>query len=186
MSTLKPGGDIPSDTLPYPPNHLRVWFYKQHLIVRDMDHFDVLCKVLERMDPATYNDIITEKSLDIVAALTAITEDGMDGMSIYMDFILCAISADGRLAEEEYMLIAPSLAALFGRDISYDGALALFREMGLEDPEEYKRSVDLMVDILGLLSQELKDDIILVCMMVCAVDGVISDSEREWIAQLIE
>lgn len=151
-----------------------------------MDHFDVLCKVLEKMDPETYDQIIMEKSSRIIEALTAITEDDVDGVSIYLDFILCAISADGVLAEEEYLLVKPSLEALVGREISYDEALEIFKAAGLEDPEEYKNSVDLMVDILGLLSQELKDDIVLVCMMVCAVDGVISDSEKEWIAQLIE
>ena len=151
-----------------------------------MDHFDVLCKVLEKMDPETYDQIIMEKSSRIIEALTTITEDDVDGVSIYLDFILCAISADGVLAEEEYLLVKPSLEALVGREISYDEALEIFKAAGLEDPEEYKHAVDLMVDILGLLSQELKDDIVLVCMMVCAVDGVISDSEKEWIAQLIE
>lgn len=151
-----------------------------------MDHFDVLCKVLEKLDPETYDQIIVEKSVDIIGALTEITEDGMDGLSIYLDFILCAIAADGVLAEEEYLLIKPSLDALVGRDLSYAEALAIFKEAGLDNPEEYKRPVDLMVDILGLLSPELKDDIVLVCMMVCAIDGEISDSEKEWIAQLIE
>ncbi len=151
-----------------------------------MDHFDVLCKVLEKMDPETYDQIIMEKSSRIIEALTTITEDDVDGISIYLDFILCAISADGVLAEEEYLLVKPSLEALIGREISYGEALEIFKAAGLEDPEEYKNSVDLMVDILGLLSQELKDDIVLVCMMVCAVDGVISDSEKAWIAQLIE
>ena len=144
-----------------------------------MDHFDALCKVLEDMDPQTYNQLIHEKSVGIIQALTDITSDGIDGISIFTDFILCSISADGVLAEEEFILVKDAVEAFLGREITYEQA-------GLDHPEEYKRSVDMMVDILGILSQELKDDIILVCLMICAVDGVVSDSEREWIAQLIE
>ncbi|MGN1046783.1 MAG: hypothetical protein ACI4QG_06765 [Candidatus Cryptobacteroides sp.] len=151
-----------------------------------MDHFDALCKVLEDMDPQTYNQLIHEKSVGIIQALTDITSDGIDGISIFTDFILCSISADGVLAEEEFILVKDAVEAFLGREITYEEAKVLFVQAGLDHPEEYKRSVDMMVDILGILSQELKDDIILVCLMICAVDGVVSDSEREWIAQLIE
>ena len=42
-----------------------------------------------------------------------------------------------------------------------------------------------MVDILGMVSVELKTDIILVCLMVCAIDGHVSRKEKKWIKQLI-
>ena len=43
-----------------------------------------------------------------------------------------------------------------------------------------------MVDILGELDDELKDDIVIVCMMICAIDGKISLKEKNWIKQLIK
>lgn len=46
--------------------------------------------------------------------------------------------------------------------------------------------MDAIVDLVGLVSQELKDDIVLLCMLVCSVDGEMSVEEREWILQLIE
>ncbi len=46
--------------------------------------------------------------------------------------------------------------------------------------------MDRMVDVIGLVSPELKDDIVLVCLMVCAVDGKVSAKEKKWIKQLIE
>ena len=42
-----------------------------------------------------------------------------------------------------------------------------------------------MVDILGLLSDELKDDIVIICLMICAIDGKVSLKEKKWIKQLI-
>ena len=44
----------------------------------------------------------------------------------------------------------------------------------------------MMVDLLELVSPKLKEDIVLVCMMVCAVDGKISYKERKWINNLID
>lgn len=43
-----------------------------------------------------------------------------------------------------------------------------------------------MVDILGQLSDKLKEDIIIVCLLICAVDGTISYKERKWVKQLIK
>ena len=150
-----------------------------------MFEFNKLCKAFEEMDPNTFGDIIAEKSVAIIAALTAITRNGMDGMKIYLNFILCSIAADGKLAEEEYMILKPAFEKLAGKEVSYDDAVAIFKEAGLDKSKDYKNVVDEMVDILGMISLDLKRDIIIVCMMVCAVDGKISRKEKKWIKQLI-
>ena len=52
--------------------------------------------------------------------------------------------------------------------------------------KELKKYVDYMIDILGLVSDELKEDIIVVCLLICAIDGHISLKEKNWIKQLIK
>ena len=71
-------------------------------------------------------------------------------------------------------------------DTCFEDAQSYFHEYGLDQPEGYKDTMDGIVDMLGTVSPVLKDDIILVCMLVCAVDGKISDDEKAWIRQLIE
>ena len=137
------------------------------------------------MDPQTYAALITEKSVKIIAALSVITKNGSDGVAIYSNFILCSIAADGKLDESEYKLLKPSFEALAGKEVSYEDAVAMFNAAGLNKSKDYKNIVDEMVDILGLVSLDLKRDIILVCMMICAVDGKISRKEKKWIKQLI-
>ena len=151
-----------------------------------MSQFDKLCEVLETMDPDTFNQLINEKSANIIQALGTIMEDGFDVITVYVDFLLCAAAADGRLAEEEYILLKPTLDFILDKDVGFGDAQKIFYDARLDKPEEYRKSVDAMVDILGLVSPELKEDIVLVCMMVCAVDGKVSYDEREWIRQLIE
>lgn len=151
-----------------------------------MSSFEALCSVLEEMDPETYNDLIAKKTVDIITSLSDVTFEGVDGVALYCDFVLCSVAADGVLTEEEFILAKPVLDLILEADIGYEDALEYFNYTGLDSPEGYKETMDNIVDMLGEVSPELKDDIILVCMMVCAVDGRISEEEKAWIRQLIE
>lgn len=109
----------------------------------------------------------------------------MDAITIYLDFVLCAVAADGKLTEEEFILVKPIMDLVTGSDVSYENAKAIFKAAGLDKPKEYKAAMDKTVDLLGIISPELKDDIILVCMLICSVDGKISFREKRWIKKLI-
>lgn len=151
----------------------------------NMSDFDRLCKEFENMDILSYSALLAEKSQRILPALSAVTQDGESGVEIFMTFILGAIAADNRLAEEEYALIYPLLHAFFGENVNYEDAKKAFSKMKPEH-KKIKNITDEMVDMLGLLSTDLKKDIVLVCMLICAVDGKISLKEKNWIHQLIK
>ena len=150
-----------------------------------MSSFNDLCKIMESLDPATYAQVTVAKSADVLVGLRGLTCDGLDAVAIYTDFVLCAVAADGKLSEEEFLLVKPVLDQIADADVSYDEAKAIFKAAGLDKPKEYKAAMDKTVDLLGLVSPELKDDIILVCMLICAVDGKISFREKRWIKKLI-
>lgn len=150
-----------------------------------MSSFNDLCKVMETLDPALFNQIMVEKTVDILKGLSGVTEDGVDAITIYLDFVLCAVAADGKLTEEEFVLVKPIMDLVTGSDVSYENAKAIFKAAGLDKPKEYKAAMDKTVDLLGIISPELKDDIILVCMLICSVDGKISFREKRWIKKLI-
>lgn len=151
-----------------------------------MSNFDALCQVLEDMDNDTFNDIVNQKSADVIKALIGITEDSLSGVSVFTDFILCAVAADGELTEKEYLFLKPSLDLILQRDTTFEDAQKLFYDEGLDKPKDYKRAMDQMVDVIGRVSPELKDDIVLLCLMVCAVDGEVTEEEKDWIRNLIE
>ena len=150
-----------------------------------MNDFNALCKEFESMDPLTFTEVFAVKSAKVIAALSAITKDGYTGLQIYQSFIVSAIMADGKLDVKEFNLISPALDKVVGREVTYEEAKRVFREMK-KDAKDDRFIVDLMVDLLGLVSEELKGDIIILTMMVCAVDGKISMREKKWIKQLIE
>ena len=149
-----------------------------------MFEFNKICKAAEQLDPQTYGEIIAEKSVAVIAALSAITKNGLSGLQIYLNFILCSIAADGKLDQSEYLILKPSFEILAGKEVSYEDAVEIFKAAGLDKSKDYKNVVDEMADILGMISLDLKRDIIIICLLVCAVDGKVSRKEKKWIKQL--
>ena len=150
-----------------------------------MREFDLLCKEFEEMDGETYTALLLEKSATLVPALSLITANGLSGIAIFSTFIFGAIAADGRLSEEEYVLVYPLLHAFFGDEIDYETCKKAVKSMRAES-KDLKETADEMVDVIGELSEDLKDDIILVCLMICSIDGKISHKEKQWIKKLIK
>ena len=151
-----------------------------------MSSFDSLCNILEEMDPETYTQLFNEKSVDVLAELSLLTADGVDGLTAYLQFILASVAADGKLAESEFYLLKPLFDGIAGKDVTYEEGIEIFEDMGLDEPDAFKNIVDTMVDIVGLVDEDIKDDIVLLCLLVCAIDGEVSQEEKDWIKQLIE
>ena len=151
-----------------------------------MTDFDTLCKTLEQMDSDKFAEIFSNKSADVITELTALTDDSRDAVTAYLQFILASVAADGVLSKPEYILLKPWFEKMTGKEVSYDDAVGIFNDMCLNEPEAYKNIVDTMVDIIGLVSEGIKDDIILLCLLVCAIDGEITDEEKKWIKQLAD
>lgn len=151
-----------------------------------MSSFDTLCKYFEEMDPDKFAQLFNEKSVEVIAKLATLTADGRDGLSIYMEFILASVSADGKLSANEYLLLKPIFDQLAEKDTTYEDGVSMFNAMGLNKPGAYQKVMDLMVDIFGMVDEKLKDDIVLICLLVCAIDGEVTEKEKDWIKKLIE
>ena len=151
-----------------------------------MTDFDTLCKQLEQMDSEKFAQIFSDISADVITELVALTADGKDGITAYMQFILASVAADGVLSKPEFTLLKPWFDRMTDKDTTYEDAVEIFNGLGLDEPEAYKDIIDTMVDIIGLVSDEIKDDIIMLCLLVCAIDGEVTQEEKDWIKQLAE
>ncbi len=148
-----------------------------------MASFDELCNYIENLDEATFTAVFDKKSTDVLTALTELS-NGHAAINAYLHFILASVAADGKLSEAEFRLLKPMFDNINGGEVDYEGAKKIFAEMGLTDAENYRQIIDTMVDILGVVKDSVKDDVIMLCLMVCAVDGSVSEKEKEWIRQL--
>ena len=159
--------------------------YTQASVFASMREFSKLCKEVEDLDPATYTAIITERSMNIIDTLSDIMDDGVDGLTMYMHFLLCSVAADGKLDKSEFNMLKPAMELAMGREIDYREAQEIFENTGLNRSEDYKAAVDDMVDIVNMVP-EIREDVVIVCLLACAVDGKIFFKEKQWIKRLID
>lgn len=149
-----------------------------------MTEFDDLCREAEDIDFETRCAILKGKSQEILPLLSEKSEDGESGADILSTFLFSAMAADGRLSSEEYDLLYPLLSSFLGEKINYTDAKKAVGAMRKENREIKKISED-MVGVLAEFSEDLRREIVLVIMMICAADGKISLSEKLWIKKLL-
>jgi uncharacterized pyridoxamine 5'-phosphate oxidase family protein len=138
------------------------------------------------MEPEKYRQLFNEVSEHVLDQLASLKIDDKNGITAYMQFILASVSADGNLSEGEFELLKPIFDAMAEKDVSYEEGRELFNMIGLNKPDAYQNIVNTMVDIIGIAKEDLKDEIILLCLLVCAIDGKVSEKEKAWIRQLAE
>ena len=149
-----------------------------------MTEFDDLCREAEDIDFETRCAILKGKSQEILPLLSEKSEDGESGADILSTFLFSAMAADGRLSSEEYDLLYPLLSSFLGDKINYTDAKKAVGAMRKENREMKKISED-MVGVLAEFSEDLRREIVLVIMMICAADGKISLSDKLWIKKLL-
>ncbi len=150
-----------------------------------MSDFDRLCKEVESLNPVQYTDVLRAKSAKVMVALSAITKDGLTGAEIYIAFVLGAVMADRKLDDAEYSLLRPTIEAAVGREVTYEEVKAIFREAKV-DAKDNEVILAAMLSAIGEFSKELKEDIIIITLLICAVDGKISFNEKRYIKKLME
>lgn len=154
-----------------------------------MSEFDEYCDRVNSLPVEIKAKHIEELTNIILPTLKKIAEEedtNIDYVSIYLDFVLAAVGADGKLSKEEYLLTKPFFDSVSGGDTTYEVAVEIFHDSGISDPSTYKNTVDLMADMLGLISEDLKNAIVNLTLLICAIDGEITESEKDWILQLVD
>ena len=117
-------------------------------------------------------------------ALNVLADDPAEVNGMLAMFMMASVYADGKLDEAEYEMILPMLKAFFGDSLDYETtkqAVKAFKPEG----KQLMALVDDIVDMIGQLSEDLKDDLIMICLLICAVDGKVTAKEKKYIKQLI-
>ena len=149
-----------------------------------MREFDILCREIDNLPMEDYIGVLKLKSVKLLAELKSLSAGGIEGDIAFASFIIGSVVADGKLSEEEYAILYPMLYNFFGDGINYEDCKKIVRT-SFAEKREIKSVVKDMIEIFGMLSDELKEDVITVCLLICSVDGKISLKEKVWIKQLI-
>ena len=127
--------------------------------------------------------IMTGKSAEIFAKLRKLNMPGVDPVQTLAGFILGSVVADGRVNEQEYLLIYPALLHTFGDDFDFESIKQSFKDDrdGRNAVKEYTQE---MLSLISLADESLIEDVVMLCLCVVSVDGKISPRERRYIRKL--
>ena len=149
-----------------------------------MTNFDALCKAAEDIPADIYREVLREKARIVLPALEAAAGSRERAETIFAAFIIASVYADGTLDEAEYMLLLPHLREAFGEGFGFDEVKAVI-ETSKKEGKTVIDFADALCDWFGVLSEELKDELVLLSLLLCAVDGKVSKKERKYIKRLI-
>lgn len=149
-----------------------------------MFEFNKVMKDYESLNAIERGLMLTEKSVSILAKLSALDIDGIDPVETLASFIIGSVVADGKLHEKEYLLIYPALVKVFGSDFDYESIKKEFEadKDGRKDIAGY--TTDLL-RVLGTVDETLYEDVIILCLCVITIDGKVSLREKNYVKRLI-
>ncbi len=142
-----------------------------------------LCRAYERLSAGERLALMAESSAAVLARLHALAVPGLDPIRTLAGFIIGAVASDGRLCEQEYLLIYPSLVRVFGSDFDFASVKAELRN----DVEGRRRLAEYtarMSRLLGLLDEELQNEVLTLCLCVLSIDGRVSLREKRYLRRL--
>lgn len=146
-----------------------------------MFEFRKLCNEFENLNSVERSLLLTEKSVKILAKIK-LFDLPVDPISTLVGFIVGSVVADGKINEKEYLLIYPALIKAFGYDFDFQSVKQSFASSGARKLiGDYTKQ---MLQILSLADDELKCDVITLCLCVTALDEKISFREKQYIRRL--
>lgn len=150
-----------------------------------MFEFKRVCNRYERMSTEERRYLLTEKATSIFERLKNSCISGINPIEILFGFIIGSVTADGKINEMEYLLIYPILEIVFGDEIDFVAFKNSFQRSS-----DGKALVDgytsKMEHIFSLLDEELKRDVIMLCLGVTTIGGKITLKEKRYIRHLCE
>lgn len=147
-----------------------------------MFEFKKLCKEYEQLSLVERGFILTDKSVKILAKLKILDVQGVEPVSALAGFIIGSVVADGKIDEQEYLLIYPALIKVFGYNFDFYSVKQSF--CGGNAKKLINEYIRQMIRVIDLLDDDLKCDVITLCLCVTAIDGKISLREKRYIKRL--
>lgn len=148
-----------------------------------MFEFEKMCREYEKLSVLERGVLLTENSVAILAKLKLLRLPDTDPVQTLAGFILGSVVADGRVNEQEYLLMYPALIKVFGNDFDFESVKKSFRQdrKGRSAVRQYAAD---MLAFLSLADDSLRQDVIGLCLCTVTEDGRISFRERKYIRKL--
>lgn len=150
-----------------------------------MKTVDQLCSEFQGLSQEEVLVALSTYAMKAISSCVNYAHNPMEASTALGVLLFAAIIADDRISEEELTVLYPSLKIALGPDADMDECKALAEEM-LEGKEECMEAAKEFAEVyLSRWLNEDKEDVIMLCIALCAIDGVISNKEKAWLKELV-
>lgn len=147
-----------------------------------MFDFKKLCTEVENLSETERVILTASEGKKVLEGLSEFPFTAYDPVKAFASFIIGAIASDGVIDEKEYVLIFPALKKVFGEDFDYESVKNVFKDK--RATAQINEYVDALMKIITAKDEDLKTDIVTLCLLVVSVDGKVSPKERRYIRRL--
>ena len=150
-----------------------------------MFEFKKICDTFEKLSTLERRQLLEEKSDSVFNELQSRSTPEIDPKEILAGFMIGSVMADGKFNETEYLLMYPSLVKTFGDDFDFQAVKNRFRNNrdGKEAVGEY---VEKVLSILKFSEENLKQDVVILCLCTTTIDAKITIKEKRYIRHLCD
>lgn len=150
-----------------------------------MFEFRKICDAFEGLSALERRQLLEEKSGSVFHELQSHAVSEENPKEILAGFLIGSAMVDGKLNEREYLLMYPSLVRTFGEDFDFPSLKESFRcnKDGRKLVGEYAEKV---LGILRPSGENLRQDVVILCLCVTSMDGKITLKEKRYIRRLWE
>ena len=140
-----------------------------------MFEFDQMCKKYEALSFAQLKQIAADETRIILPALDSLEGDGLD---TFILFVATACASSGKLELGEYKVFEE----ITGLSVPSETAMAIVDSAATREAQDI---VDTVVDLFGVLDEDVKYSMVIFCLAFCAANGQINLRERLFIRKLL-
>lgn len=149
-----------------------------------MATLEQLCAQVEGLTQQQRMIALSQAMVDVMAGLGKVDLPDTDPSEALSGFMLSSIMADGKIDDAEWQLLLPGFKVAFGEDFDVE-SLKTKLENDQELAETSKAYSEVMLVVINAFDEELRNKIILLCLLLTSVDGKISEHEKEYIKELL-
>lgn len=148
-----------------------------------MNEFDQLCATLEQVPTAAIGNLLNEYIDKIVPAFESCGVPTDEAAVLVSNFMLGSCCADGVIDKYEVAIMTPVLTSVFGEKFTPEDAKNVLEDY-MQNADRHLKETDKLVDLLGELKPEAKLDVVHFCLLMCALDGKITQREKDYVGRL--
>ena len=104
--------------------------------------------------------------------------------SIYLTILISSISIDGEINETEYELVRDIFSEMVGKEVTIDELRASLAASDLGDISTIRSTTANLIRSLGAADPTVRDDVLELMAMFCAMDHKVTPAERNWLLEL--